>query len=78
MQAVDQTHPNDFYFGAGIELVVLEFPYLTRYTQKSGNGVRKYGAPTFDFKKLYLLLAYISTTQNAGAHFMQSDYSRSS
>lgn len=48
--------------------------YLTPYTQKSGSGIRKYGAPIFDFEKLDLLLACISTTQNAGAHFMQSDY----
>lgn len=50
--------------------------YLTPFTQKSGNGkgVRKYGAPVFDFDDLDMLFACISTTQNAGAHFAQEDF----
>lgn len=48
--------------------------YLTPFTQKSGGGVRKYGAPVFDYESLNLLLACISTTQNAGARLAQTDF----
>lgn len=43
--------------------------YLTPFTKASGDAVRKYGSPVFDFKQLSLLVACISTTENAGAHF---------
>lgn len=50
--------------------------YLTPFTLKSGKGVRKYGAPVFDFEDLDMYFACISTTQNAGAHFAQTDFAQ--
>lgn len=43
--------------------------YLTPFTEKTGVGARRYGAPIFDFEGSKLRVACISTTQNAGASF---------
>lgn len=42
--------------------------YLTPFTPPEGKGIRKYGAPVFDFKQFDMLFACISTTLNANAH----------
>lgn len=46
--------------------------YLTPFTKPSGSGLREKGAPVFDFKELDIRIACISTTQNAGSHFINS------
>lgn len=43
--------------------------YITPFSKASGDAIRKYGAPIFNYKQLELLIACISTTENAGAHF---------
>jgi len=57
----DKEHHEDFvhYFGE----------YLTPFTSADTDIVRKNGAPVYDFEDLDILLACISTTENAGAHF---------
>lgn len=47
--------------------------YLTPFAKKSVTGPRKNGAPLFDFEELDLQIACISTTENAGAHFANSN-----
>ena len=47
--------------------------YITPFTPKCGENIRKYGAPIFDYNELDILLSCISTTQNAGAYFSNVD-----
>ena len=48
--------------------------YLTPFTKADKDSeIKKYGAPVFDFAKLKLRTACISTTSNAGAHFINKN-----
>jgi deoxycytidine triphosphate deaminase len=47
--------------------------YITPFTTKQGNEIRKFGAPIFEYESDNAVIACISTTANAGAHYALAD-----